>query len=111
VIAADPGIELADLAREARRLSGELDAVTVFLLPDPRSGSLRVGVGVPGSGAAAGQPDARAVLRQVLAVTGGRGGGSTAFAQGGGTEPADPRQVIPRIRAALGLEDEPVHAG
>jgi alanyl-tRNA synthetase len=110
VIAAEPGIELADLAREARRLSGELDAVTVLLLPDPRSGSLRVGVSVPGSAASAGQPDARAVLRQVLSVTGGRGGGSAAFAQGGGTEPADPRQAVTRIRAALGLEAETVRA-
>ena len=109
--ALDPGIEPASLAREATRLSGELDAVTVFLLPDPRSASLRIGVAVPAPAADAGRLDARAVLRQVLSVTGGRGGGSPVFAQGGGTEPADPKQVLARVRAALGLEEEPAHAG
>jgi alanyl-tRNA synthetase len=43
------------------------------------------------------------VLQQVLAVTGGRGGGSATFAQGGGTEPADLPEVAARIGAALGL--------
>jgi alanyl-tRNA synthetase len=83
----------------------------VFLLPDPRSASLRIGVAVPAPAADAGRLDARAVLRQVLSVTGGRGGGSPVFAQGGGTEPADPQQVLARVRAALGLEEEPAHAG
>jgi alanyl-tRNA synthetase len=109
VIADDPGIGPASLAAEARRLSGELDAVTVLLLPDVRAGSLRIGVSVPA--AVAGQVDARAVLRQVLAVTGGRGGGSRAFAQGGGAELTDLPSVTGRIRAALGLGGEPARAG
>jgi len=107
VIAEDPGIEPASLAAEARRLSGELDAVAVVLLPDLRAGSLRIGVSVP----AAGQADARAVLRQVLAVTGGRGGGSRSFAQGGGAELADLPSVTALIRAALGIGGEPARAG
>jgi len=107
VIAEDPGIEPASLAAEARRLSGELDAVAVVLLPDVRAGSLRIGVSVP----AAGQADARAVLRQVLAVTGGRGGGSRSFAQGGGAELADLPSVTALIRAALGIGGEPARAG
>jgi len=110
IIIPDPGIELASLAREARRLSRELDAVAVLLLPDPGPGSLRIGVSVPGTAAAAagaeGQLDARAVLQQVLAVTGGRGGGSATFAQGGGTQPADLPEVTARIAAALGLGGE-----
>ena len=111
LVAADPGIELAGLASETRRLSRELDAVAVFLLPDPKSGSLRVGVGVPASAAEAGRLDARAVLRRVLSVTGGRGGGSAAYAQGGGTGPADPRQAVSAVRAAFGLDDAPAPAG
>jgi len=107
VIAEDPGIEPASLAAEARRLSGELDAVAVVLLPDVRAGSLRIGVSVP----AAGQADARAVLRQVLAVTGGRGGGSRSFAQGGGAELADLPSVTGLIRAALGIGGAPSRAG
>jgi alanyl-tRNA synthetase len=97
-------MEVAALAREATRLSGELDAVVVLLLPDESSGSLRVGVSVPA--AAAGQLDARTVLRQVLAVTGGRGGGSAAFAQGGGAEAGDSREIVARLRSAFGLQGE-----
>ena len=102
VIASDPGIELAGLARTATRLSGELDAIVVLLLPDEPSGSLRVGVGVPAAAASAGQLDARTVLRQVLAVTGGRGGGSAAFAQGGGTKAGDTSEIVARLRSASG---------
>ena len=106
VIASDPGIELAGLARTATRLSGELDAIVVLLLPDEPSGSLRVGVGVPAAAASAGQLDARTVLRQVLAVTGGRGGGSAAFAQGGGTEAGDTSEIVARLRSAFGIQGE-----
>jgi alanyl-tRNA synthetase len=106
VIASDPGIELASLARAATRLSRELDAVVVLLLPDESSGSLRVGVSVPAAAARAGRLDARTVLRQVLAVTGGRGGGSAAFAQGGGAEAGDSREIVARLRSAFGLQGE-----
>jgi alanyl-tRNA synthetase len=51
------------------------------------------------------------VLRQVLAVTGGRGGGSRAFAQGGGAKLADLPSVIARIHGALGLGDDQDRAG
>jgi len=108
VVAEDADIEPAGLAAEARRLSAELDAVAVLLLPDAQAGLLRVGVSVP---AAAGRLDARVVLRQVLAVTGGRGGGSRAFAQGGGAKLADLPSVIARIHAALGLGDDQDRAG
>jgi len=104
VIAVDPGIVISDLARESRRLSAELDAVTVVLLPDPASGSLRVGVGIPATADA--DLDARTLLQQVLAVTGGRGGGSARFAQGGGTSPGDLPAVTASIGSALGLEPE-----
>ena len=106
VIASDPGIELAGLARTATRLSGELDAIVVLLLPDEPSGSLRVGVSVPAAAASAGQLDARTVLRQVLAVTGGRGGGSAAFAQGGGAEAGDTSEIVARLRSAFGIQGE-----
>jgi len=43
------------------------------------------------------------VLDRVLAVTGGRGGGSAAFAQGGGAQADDLTAVVSRIRQALGL--------
>jgi len=108
VIAEDPGIGPAALPAEARRLSSELDAVAVLLLPDARERSLRVGVSVPASASGL---DARAVLRQVLAVTGGRGGGSRAFAQGGGAELGDLAALTARIRAALDLGSEPARAG
>ncbi len=88
----DPGIDVSDLPREARRLAGELSAVVVLLRPDAGDGSLRIGVAVPGPLTA--QVPATAVLDRVLAVTGGRGGGSPAFAQGGGAEPGD----LPRCR-------------
>jgi hypothetical protein len=39
----------------------------------------------------------------VLAVTGGRGGGSTAFAQGGSARAGDLTAVVSRISQALGL--------
>jgi alanyl-tRNA synthetase len=43
------------------------------------------------------------VLGRVLAVTGGRGGGSPAFAQGGGAQAGDLTATVFRIRQALGL--------
>ncbi len=109
LITENPGIEPADLAAEARRLSAELDAVVVILLPDARAAALRVGVSVPA--AAPGRLDARTVLKQVLAVTGGRGGGSRTFAQGGGAELADLPAVAARLRAALGLGGEQARPG
>ena len=51
------------------------------------------------------------MLQQVLAVTGGHGGGSAAFAQGGGAELGDLAAVTAQIRAALGLGGEPARAG
>jgi alanyl-tRNA synthetase len=99
LVAQDPDIAVPDLTREARRLSSELDTVVVLLLPDPQSGSLRVGVSVPDGLTA--QVTATAVLDQVLAVTGGRGGGSAALAQGGGAQPGDLPAVVSRIWAAL----------
>ena len=100
VVAEDPEIAVSDLAAGTRRLASELDAVAVLLRPDPQAGSLRVGVSVPGSLAA--QIRATDVLDRVLAVTGGRGGGSAAFAQGGGAQPGDLSAVVPRVWAALG---------
>jgi alanyl-tRNA synthetase len=82
LVATDPGLGLSGLPGQARRLASELDAVVVLLLPDPQAGLLRAGVSVPDGLAA--QVPATAVLDRVLAVTGGRGGGSAAFAQGGG---------------------------
>ncbi len=101
LVAADPGFRPSGLPAQARRLAGELDAVVVLLLPNPRAGLLRVGVSVPGSLAA--QVPATAVLDRVLAVTGGRGGGSAAFAQGGGPQADDLPAAVSRIREALGL--------
>jgi alanyl-tRNA synthetase len=100
LVAADPGLQPADLPGRARRLASELDAVVV-LLPDPQAGFLRVGVSVPGG--LSGQVPATAVLDRVLAVTGGRGGGSAAFAQGGGARADDLTAVASRISQALGL--------
>jgi alanyl-tRNA synthetase len=102
LVVSDPGIGPSDLPAQARRLAGELDAVIVLLLPDAQEGSLRVGVGVP-DGLAARLP-ATAVLDQLLAVTGGRGGGSAAFAQGGGPHPGDLSALVSRIGGALGLD-------
>jgi len=101
VVVQDPDIELPDLAREARRLASELSAVVVLLLPDPEDGSLRIAVSVPA--ALTEQVPATSVLDQVLAVTGGRGGGSAAFAQGGGAEPAGLPDAVSRIWTVLGL--------
>ena len=82
------------------------DRVKLAAEPDESSGSLRVGVSVPAAAARAGRLDARTVLRQVLAVTGGRGGGSAAFAQGGGAEAGDSREIVARLRSAFGLQGE-----
>jgi alanyl-tRNA synthetase len=101
LVVSDPGLAPSGLPSQARRLASELDAVVVLLLPDPGDGFLRVGVSVPG-GLAAPVP-ATAVLDRVLAVTGGRGGGSTAFAQGGGAQADDLPAVVSRIGLALGL--------
>jgi alanyl-tRNA synthetase len=100
LIAAQPGLAPADLARESRRLSADLDAVAVLLAPDAEAGSARIGVGVPPGAAGL---DARSVLDQVLAATGGRGGGSAQFAQGGGIQSADPPVLTAQVAAALGL--------
>jgi alanyl-tRNA synthetase len=102
LVASDPGLGPAELPGEARRLAAELDAAVVLLLPDPGSGSLRVGVSVPDDLAA--QAPATDVLDRVLAVTGGRGGGSAAFAQGGGARADDLPGLESRVRAALGLD-------
>ena len=45
---------------------------------------------------------AKALLQGLLAVTGGKGGGSAAFAQGGGPVPDDVPGVISRIWDVLG---------
>ncbi|HEX6854678.1 MAG TPA: alanine--tRNA ligase [Streptosporangiaceae bacterium] len=95
VVTTSPDGDLPGLPAAARRLSGELDALAIVLLPGAGNGGLRVGVAVPPSLAAA--LDARRELDRVLAVTGGRGGGSTVFAQGGGlklTDPAEAASVI-----------------
>jgi alanyl-tRNA synthetase len=94
VVVQEPGIEQSDLAREANRLSGELQAVVVLLVSD-EAGSLRVGVSVPK--ALTSTIEAKAVLQHVLTLTGGRGGGSATFAQGGGTMPDDLPSVISGI--------------
>jgi alanyl-tRNA synthetase len=101
LVAADPGLGPSGLPGQAGRLASELDAVVVLLLPDPQAGLLRVGVSVPGDLAA--QVPATAVLDRVLAVTGGRGGGSAGFAQGGGPQADDLPAAIVRVREALGL--------
>jgi len=99
-VACEPQVVPSDLPVQARRLASELDAVAVLLVPDPQSGTLRVGVSVPGS--LGPQVKATAVLDRVLAVTGGRGGGSAAFAQGGGALPDDLPAVVSRIWTTLG---------
>jgi alanyl-tRNA synthetase len=101
LVVSEPGLEPSGLPGEARRLAAELDATVVLLLPDLESGSLRVGVSVPDSVAAA--APATGVLDRVLAVTGGRGGGSATFAQGGGAKPDGLPALESRIRAVLGL--------
>ncbi len=101
LVATDPGLGPSGLPGQAGRLASELDAVVVLLLPDPQAGLLRTGVSVPNGLAA--QVPATTVLDRVLAVTGGRGGGSAAFAQGGGPWVDDLPAAISRIREALGL--------
>jgi hypothetical protein len=61
---------------------------------------MRVGVSVPATLTT--QIPATEVLDRVLAVTGGRGGGSATFAQGGGTNGDDLSHIESRIWAALG---------
>jgi alanyl-tRNA synthetase len=102
LVASDPDLEVSGLPAESRRLAAELDAIVVLLLPGPEAGSLRVGVSVPAALAA--QDPATAVLDRVLAVTGGRGGGSASFAQGGGADGDDLSLTQARIWAALGAE-------
>jgi len=68
------------------------------LLPSDGDGGLRVGVAVPPGLATS--LDARRELDRVLAVTGGRGGGSAVFAQGGGLEITDPAEVASQITVA-----------
>jgi alanyl-tRNA synthetase len=82
LVASDPGLVPSDLPGQARRLAGDLDATVVLVLPDQESGSLRIGVSVPSDVSA--QAPATDVLDRVLAATGGHGGGSATFAQGGG---------------------------
>jgi alanyl-tRNA synthetase len=99
VVAEDPDIAVPDLPSQARQLASELDAVAVLLVPDPQGGSLRAGVSVPDGLSA--QVTATAVLDQVLAVTGGRGGGNATFAQGGGAMPDDFPGIVSRVRQVL----------
>jgi alanyl-tRNA synthetase len=98
VVATSPDGDLPGLPAAARRLSGELDALAIVLLPGAGNGGLRVGVAVPPGLAVA--LDARRELDRVLAVTGGRGGGSAVFAQGGGLELTDPGEVTSQITDA-----------
>ena len=99
VVATSPDGDLPGLPAAARRLSGELDALAIVLLPGAGNGGLRVGVAVPPGLAAA--LDARRELDRVLAVTGGRGGGSAVFAQGGGLELTDPGEVASRDKGCV----------
>jgi alanyl-tRNA synthetase len=102
LVVSDPDLDVSGLPAQSRRLASELDAIVVLLLPSAAGGSLRVGVSVPD--ALTGSSPATAVLDQVLSVTGGRGGGSPSFAQGGGAEAGDLPATIARIGDALGLE-------
>jgi alanyl-tRNA synthetase len=104
VVVEDPDLAVADLAGQARRLVQELDAAVVLLLPDPQQGSLRIGVSVPDALAA--QLPATELLDAVLAVTGGRGGGSATFAQGGGASPGDMAGAAARIQEVLATSGE-----
>jgi alanyl-tRNA synthetase len=97
VVVEDPDLAVADLASQARQLSRELDAVAVLLLPDTQQ--LRIGVSVPD--ALVPHIPATGLLDSVLAVTGGRGGGSATFAQGGGGQPADMPDVVAAVQEAL----------
>jgi alanyl-tRNA synthetase len=98
VVATSQDGDLPGLPAAARRLSGELDALAIVLLPGAGGGGLRVGVAVPPGLATA--LDARRELDRVLAVTGGRGGGSAVFAQGGGLDLTDPAEATSRITVA-----------
>jgi alanyl-tRNA synthetase len=100
LVVSDPGLGPSDLPAQARQLSSALDAVVVLLLPPAEDGFLRVGVSVPLTA----QVPATGVLDRVLAVTGGHGGGSPAFAQGGGAKSSDLPGIERRIWTALGLE-------
>jgi alanyl-tRNA synthetase len=102
LVTSDPGLDVSGLPAAARGLAADLGAIVVLLLPDGESRSVRVGVGVPASLTA--QTPATDVLNRVLAVTGGHGGGSPAFAQGGGAKPGDLSGLEHRIWAALGAE-------
>ncbi|HEX3924722.1 MAG TPA: alanine--tRNA ligase, partial [Streptosporangiaceae bacterium] len=102
LVVSDPDLDVSGLPAQSRRLASELDAIVVLLLPSAADGSLRVGVSVPG--ALTGSSPATAVLDQVLSVTGGRGGGSAAFAQGGGAAAGDLPATIARVHEALGLD-------
>jgi alanyl-tRNA synthetase len=102
LVTSDPDLDVSGLPTQAQRLAADLDATVVLLLPDAAAGSMRVGVGVPAG--LTGQVPATGVLNRVLAVTGGHGGGSPAFAQGGGATAGDPSDIEHRIRAALDLE-------
>jgi alanyl-tRNA synthetase len=102
LVTGDPDLGVSGLPAQSRRLAAELDAIVVLLLPDPEAGSLRVGVSVPD--ALAGQVPATSVLDRVLAVTGGRGGGSAVFAQGGGARSDDPPGTVSRVWAMLELD-------
>jgi alanyl-tRNA synthetase len=101
LVVSEPDIGPSDLPAQTRRLADELDAVVVLLLPDAQAASMHIGVSVPGG--LAGQLPAAAVLDRVLAVTGGRGGGSAAFAQGGGALGDDLPALLAGIGEALGL--------
>jgi alanyl-tRNA synthetase len=98
LVVSDPGVGPSDLPAQARQLSTALDAVVV-LLPPAEDGFLRAGVSVPATLTA--QIPATEVLDRVLAVTGGRGGGSARFAQGGGTNRDDLADIVSRLWAAL----------
>jgi alanyl-tRNA synthetase len=101
LVVSDPDLDVSALPAQARRLAAELDAIVVLLLPDQQSDSLRIGVSVPD--ALAGRLPATAVLDQVLGVTGGRGGGSAGFAQGGGAKVNDLPATVDRIHEVLGM--------
>lgn len=95
----DRQIEPSELAPETKRLGAELDVATVLLLSDAETRSLRIAVHVPER--LVPTFDASAILRDVLAVTGGRGGGSPVFAQGGGVASVDQATVIDAAWLAL----------
>jgi alanyl-tRNA synthetase len=101
LVVSDADLDVSGLPAQSRRLAAELGAIVVLLLPSD-AGSLRVGVSVPDG--LTGSSPATAVLDRVLSVTGGRGGGSPAFAQGGGAQGGDLPATIARIHEALGLD-------